>query len=148
MGQLFSAGFLVLHGLITTVIGLTSLSKSGENGVTNPSWLSWWPIELGRSWLFDAVPVGDELNIFGGLLWLLAGVGLIAAGLGWLGVAGLHGSWQLLALVSAALGLLAVIVYFHPFYALAVLLNGAIVVLTLEQSWLPASVGNFAKKAF
>jgi hypothetical protein len=61
-------------------------------------------------------------------------VGLLAGGLGRLGVPGLYGSWETLAVGGAAVGLLALILYFHPWYSLAVLINGAILASLLGQA--------------
>jgi hypothetical protein len=66
--------------------------------------------------------------VIGGLLWLAAGLALVGAGLGWLGVSALSGQWQMLALVGAMLGLVALALYFHPFYVVAIVLNVVILV--------------------
>lgn len=84
--------------------------------MANSAWLSWWPTPLGRSWLLDALPLGAGAARLGGVLWLVAGLGLIAAGLGLVGVPLLHGEWQTSALIGAALSLVALVLYFHPYY--------------------------------
>jgi hypothetical protein len=63
----------------------------------------------------------------GGLIWLAAGLALIGGGLGWLGVGPLAELRQTLLVGGAALGLVALALYFHPFYLAAVLINVAIV---------------------
>ncbi len=67
--------------------------------------------------------------MIGNGLWLVAGLALLASGLGWLGVPALSGVWQPLALGGAAVGLVALALFFHPLYLVAVLINVAIVVL-------------------
>jgi hypothetical protein len=97
--------------------------------MTLPSWFSWWPGPFGRSWLFDVLNLGTGASVLGGLVWLVAGVALVAAGLGWLGVPGVRDLWQTLAFVGAAVGLVALVVYFHPLYLVAVVIDLAVVVL-------------------
>jgi hypothetical protein len=134
------AGFLVVHGLITAAIGAGAVADPAKPGLANAAWLGWWPTALGRSWLLDGLHLGPGAGVAGGLLWLAAGLALMAAGLGRFGVPGLHGSWQMLALGGAALGLLALAVYFHPIYVLATLINVAILVATWG-ALRPAPVG-------
>ena len=110
---------LVAHGLITTMIGFGSMANPSSAAMPAPSWLGWWPGTLGRSWAFDALNLGSGVTLLGGLLWLAAGMALIGAGLGWLGVSVVSGQWQTLALVGALLGLAALALYFHPFRATA-----------------------------
>lgn len=129
MPQAVLGGFLVVHGLITTMIGVVAVTKPDASALTLPSWFGWWPGPFGRSWLLDALNLGSSAAILGGLVWLVAGVALVAAGLGWLGVPGLRELWQTLALLGAAAGLLALAVYFHPIYLVAVVIDLAVVVL-------------------
>jgi hypothetical protein len=120
---------LVLHGLITTMIGFGSMANPTSAAMPAPSWLGWWPGTLGRSWALDALSLGSGAAVLGGLVWLAAGVALIGAGLGWLGVAALSDQWPMLAFVGAALGLVALALYFHPFYLVAVVIDVVIVAL-------------------
>ncbi len=73
--------------------------------------------------------LGSGASMIGNGLWLVAGLALLAAGLGWLGVPALSGVWQPLALGGAAVGLVALALFFHPFYLVAVLIDVAIVAL-------------------
>jgi hypothetical protein len=67
--------------------------------------------------------VGSGPAAVGGLVWLAAGLALIGAGLGWLGVSALTGQWQMLVLIGAALGLVGLGLYFHSFYLVAVVID-------------------------
>lgn len=129
MPQAVLGGFLVAHGLITTMIGVVGVTKPDAPALTLPSWFSWWPGPFGRSWLLDAFNLGSGAAVVGGLVWLVAGLALVAAGLGWLGVPAVRDQWQTLAFVGAAVGLLALAVYFHPIYLVAVVIDLALVVL-------------------
>jgi hypothetical protein len=119
---------LVAHGLITMMIGFGTISNPSSAAMPAPSWLGWWPGTLGRSWAFDAFSLGSGPATIGGLLWLVAGLALVGAGLGWLGVSALSDQWQTLALVGAVLGLAALALYFHPFYVVAIVIDVVILV--------------------
>jgi hypothetical protein len=119
---------LVAHGLITTMIGFGSMSAPGSAALPNPTWLGWWPGTLGRSWALDTLNLGSGPALIGGLLWLAAGLALVGAGLGWLGVPVVSNQWQMLALVGAILGVAALALYFHPFYIVAMVINVVILV--------------------
>ncbi len=121
--------FLVVHGLITMMIGVVAVTKPDAPAMTLPSWFSWWPGPFGRSWLFDALNLGTGAAVIGGLVWLVAGVALVAAGLGWLGVPGLRDLWPMVAFGGATVGLLALAVYFHPIHVVAVVIDLAVVAL-------------------
>lgn len=129
MPQVLVAGFVVAHGLITTMIGFGGVTKPEAPAMTLPAWFGWWPGPFGRSWLIDALQLGSGASMVGSALWFVAGLALLGAGLGWLGVPALSGVWQPLALGGAAVGLVALALFFHPVYLVAVLINVAIVVL-------------------
>jgi hypothetical protein len=110
------------------MIGFGSMSNPSGAAMPAPSWLGWWPGTLGRSWAFDALSLGSGPALIGGLLWLAAGLALVGAGLGWLGVSVVSDQWQTLALVGAVLGLAALALYFHPFYLVATVIDVVILV--------------------
>lgn len=124
---------LVGHGLITTMIGVTGVTSPNRPAITLPSWFDWWPGPFGRSWLFDALNLGSPAAVFGGLLWLAAGLALIGGGLGMVGFGPLQDQWRLLGFVGGALGLVAVAAYFHPLYLAAVVINLVLVAVVWRQ---------------
>jgi hypothetical protein len=111
------------------MIGLGGVTRPDAPATTLPAWFGWWPGPFGRSWLIDALDLGSGATMVGSGLWLAAGLALVASGLGWLGVPALSGVWLPLALGGAAAGLVAVALFFHPLYLVAVVINVAIVVL-------------------
>jgi hypothetical protein len=119
--------FLVLHGLITTMIGSGAVSNGPA--ITLPSWFSWWPGPFGRSWLIDALNLGTPVAVIGGLVWLMSGILLIGAGLGVLGLGPLRDAWPTYAVVGGGLGVVAVVLYFHPLYLAALVINVALIAL-------------------
>jgi hypothetical protein len=126
-------GFLIVHGLITTVTGFGGVTKPNAPALSLPSWLNWWHAPFGRSWLIEALHLGTGAAVLGGLIWLAAGTLLIAGGLGWLGVPALDAMRYGLLVAGATLGLVALAHYFHPIYLIAVGINIAIVVLLWDR---------------
>ncbi|MGB2964851.1 MAG: hypothetical protein WBB69_12785 [Anaerolineales bacterium] len=89
-----------------------------------------------RSWIFqrinlDSVPVQK----IGVILVILSVLGFILAGTGALGVPGLKGIWQTTAAVSATISLTLLVIYWHPWLILGVLIDTGLVVLTCLNSW-------------
>lgn len=117
--QIFLGILLLVHGLITTAIGAGSLSN--PRGMTVPG-TDWFPVALGQSWMLQ----GDTGRVGAGL-WLVAGIGLIATAAAVLGIVVPANLWPTLALGSAVVGLMAVAVFFHPYYAIAIAIDLAIV---------------------
>ncbi len=128
MPQALIGGVLIVHGLITTAIGAGTAGNPGAPAMAAPGWLAWWPGPFGRSWLIDGMGLGSGAAVVGGIAWLAAGALLVAAGLGWFGIAGLHGWWQPLSVTGAAVGLLALALYFHPLYLIGIAIDVAILV--------------------
>ena len=128
-------GFLlIVHGFITAVQSTGSFKPSG--GVPNPTWLSWFPANLGQSWLLSRL--GLEKSFIGslmGVLWLAAGLALVAAGLGLLGFLVPTGMWRMLAGAGALVSLLCFVVYAHPFFAIGILADLAVLFLLLGARW-------------
>ena len=122
---------LILHGLITLAISAGSFAPKAN--IPNPDWLRWWPSQLGQSWILPGI------GWPGGLIWLLAGLLLLGAGLGFFGFLIPVAWWIPLAIAGATLGLIALILYFHPYYLLAVLLNIGILWVALDAALRPAS---------
>jgi hypothetical protein len=117
--QILLGILLLVHGLITTAIGAGSLSN--PRGVTVPG-MDWFPVALGQSWMLQ----GDASRL-GAVLWLAAGIGLIATAAAVMGIVVPANLWPTLGLASALVGLMAVAVFFHPYYAIAIVVNVAIV---------------------
>ena len=132
--KIFIAVLLIVHGLIVT--GQSSGSFNPVGGVKNPAWLSWWPANLGQSWLLSAF--GAEQTFVGragGILWLAAGIALIAAGLGVLGLVVPSAWWRCLALAGAVISLGMLILYLHPFYGLGIGASAVLLVALLWNQW-------------
>jgi len=129
--KLIIAVLLIVHGLIIASQSSGSFSPAG--GLQNPSWLNWWPANLGQSWLLSML--GIERTLFawaGGFLWLAAGLALVAAGFGVIGIVVPPAWWRSLALAGAVISLGMLTVYLHPFYGIGI---GASAVLLASVVW-------------
>lgn len=117
--QIVFAILVAIHGLITLASGLGSASN--PKGIAVPG-VSWYQTALGQSWVLPSNMAG-----LGGLLWVVAGVGLVATAAAIIGIAIPTNAWPMLATGSAIVGLIAVALFFHPYYAVAIVVNIAII---------------------
>ena len=138
MLRLLIGAFLLIHGLISAAQA-PALLGSGEPP-ENPSWMSWWPTPLGRPWLLT--PLGLESTLISwlfGILWVVAGVCFVASGVG---IFAHQEWWQAVAAAGALISLVVLAVYFHPWYAFAVLLNAGILLALWWTHWPTNAVGS------
>jgi hypothetical protein len=133
---------LILHGLIVAGQSAGSFGSTIPNELQNPSFVSWWPINMGRSWLFSSLGLEKTLIVYriGGLLWLAGGIALVAAGLGVLGFVVPVDWWRELAIAGAAISLLMLAVYFHPITIIGTTSSLAVLVALLWAKWPPTSL--------
>jgi hypothetical protein len=129
MSNVLVGGLLVVHGFITTMIGFGTASNPSAPPMALGQWFAWWPGPFGRSWLFETMHLGNGFMVLGGLVWLAAGLALIAGGIGWLGVSVLADVKYPLLVGGASLGLVALALYFHPLYLAAILIDVAVIAL-------------------
>lgn len=140
--KLIISALLVIHGLIVAGQSAGSFGANIPSEVQSPSFVSWWPINMGRSWLLSAVGLEKTLAVYriGGLLWLVAGIALVTAGLGLLGFIIPTGWWRGLAIAGAAISLFMLAIYFHPMMILGTTASLAVLVVLL---WLQGSQMSF-----
>ncbi len=132
--KIFIGILLVIHGLI--VAAQSSASFKPSAGAANPAWMNWWPVNLGQSWLL--VPSASENIIISrglGTFWLAAGLALIAAGLAVLGIIIPIEWWRNFALAGAALSILLLVVYFHPFFIIGFGADVILLAALLLKQW-------------
>jgi hypothetical protein len=128
---------LIIHGLIVAGQAAGSFGSTIPNEIQNPSFVSWWPINMGRSWLFSWLGLEKTLGIYriGGLLWLAGGIALVAAGLGVLGFIIPVDWWRNLAIGGGAVSLFMLAVYFHPMTIIGTASSMAVLVALLWARW-------------
>lgn len=133
---------LMIHGLIVAGQSAGNFKPvTGPIGVENPAWISWWPTRLGQSWLLSSLGLENtSVIVVSGVLWLLSGVVLVAAGLGVLGFIVPAAWWRSLAVLGAALSLFMLLIYFHPLSIIGTASSLAVLVALLWVHWPPTSV--------
>jgi len=130
---------MLIHGLITLAQSPAGFKPS--EGVPNPGWLGWWPVNLGQSWLIEQFGLSKSaVGTVAGVLWLAAGLCLVGAALGLMGFVIPTGIWRLLACIGAGLSLVLFLVYAHPFFAVGIGANLAILLVLLWAKWPPPDV--------
>lgn len=107
---------LILHGLIVAAQSAGSFGATIPAEVPNPAFVSWYPVNLGRSWLLSALGLERSLIAYrvGGLLWLVGGLTLVVAGLSLFGILIPVDEWRSLAMAGSVISLLMLLIYFHP----------------------------------
>ena len=140
--KLLISVLLIIHGLIVAGQSAGSFGSAIPSEVQNPSFVSWWPINMGRSWLFSWLGLDRTLAVYriGGLLWLVGGIALVAAGLGVLGFIVPPDWWRDLAIGGAAISLFMLAVYFHPITIIGTASSLAVLVALLWLRWPPTSL--------
>jgi hypothetical protein len=140
--KLLISVLLILHGLIVAGQSAGSFRSTFPNELQNPSFVSWWPINMGRSWLFSWLGLERTLTVYrvGGLLWLVGGIALVAAGLGIWGFVIPADWWRGLAVSGAAISLFMLAVYFHPITIIGTASSIAVLVALIWAKWPPASL--------
>lgn len=89
-----------------------------------------------RSWLFQKFGLDPGyVRLVGIILVALSTLGFVLSGMGTLGVPGLSEIWQAAAGFSAAVSLILLILFWHPWLVVGVLIDIGLVVLTCLNSW-------------
>lgn len=113
--------FLVAHGLIHILFAPASPPKDAKG----------WPFQINHSWLLAPLGLDRFARPIGMGLVILTVLGFILTGLGLLGVPLLHESWETLALVSAALSFLLLVLFWNRSLVVGVAIDVVIVVAVL-----------------
>ena len=140
--KILISALLIIHGLIVASQSSGSFKPViGPMGVENPSWISWWPTRLGQSWLLSGLGLErSSIVAIGGLLWLISGFALVAAGFGVFGFIVPAVWWRNLAIFGAAISLFMLLVHFHPLMIVGTASSLAVLVALLWAHWPPASL--------
>jgi hypothetical protein len=140
--KILVSALLILHGLIVAGQAAGSFGSLLPAELRNPSFVSWWPINMGRSWLFSWLGLENTLVVYriGGLLWLAGGIALVAAGLGIFGFVIPIVWWRGLAIGGAAISLFMLIIYLHPMLIIGTASSFAVLVALLWLRWPPTSL--------
>ena len=140
--KLLISVLLILHGLIVAGQSAGSFGAMIPNEVQNPAFVSWFPINMGRSWLFSLFGLQNSLPAYriSGMLWLVGGLILVAAGLGMFGILVPVVWWRGLAVAGAAISLFMLLLYFHPLMIIGTASSVAVMVTFGWFHWTAANV--------
>ena len=132
--KIFIALLLIVHGFIAACQSPVSFNPAA--GIKNPTWLAWWPANLGQSWPLNALELEHSLAVrMVGIFWLIAGAALIGAGLGVLGFLVPTAWWRSLALTGAIILIAMLAVYYHPFYSVGLGASVVLLVSLVGEGW-------------
>lgn len=139
--KLLISVLFILHGLIVAAQSAGSFGAMIPNEVQNPAFVSWFPINMGRSWLFSLFGLQNSLPAYriSGILWLFGGLVLVAAGLGMFGILVPVVWWRGLALAGAATSLFMLLLYFHPLMIIGTASSAAVLIAFGWLNWTAAS---------
>jgi hypothetical protein len=131
MGTLLLSVFLAAHGLIHLSFVVPAPPRTADG----PE----WPFELGRTWPVTALHADPELTrIVGVGLVMGTVVVLVAAALatvGWLVPASM---WGPLVVCGAALSLVTLTLFFHPWLVLGIVIDVVLLWAVVAAGWNPA----------
>jgi hypothetical protein len=135
--KILISALLLLHGLIVAGQSAGSFGSAIPNEIPNPSFVSWYPVNMGRSWVFSSLGWGRSLFAYriGGLLWLAGGIMLVAAGLSILDILVPVDWWRDLAVAGSAISLFMLLVYFHPLMVIGAASSLAVLIALVWFRW-------------
>jgi hypothetical protein len=128
--KIIIALFLSAHGLVHA--GLAAAPNPGDPDARAGAFFT----SPERSWLFNRL--GSNQNIvqwIGIILVAIATVGYVLAGLGVFGVSGLEELWRSIAVVSSIFSLILLVLFWHTWLILGVVIDIAILLSLLWINW-------------
>lgn len=122
--------FLIAHGLVHA--GLAAAPIPNDPDAKPGAFFT----AMERSWLLPRFGLSiSTVQWVGIILVALSTLGFVLAGLGGLGVPGLDTVWRTVAVVSAGISLLLLILFWHTWLIAGVLIDIVILVLLLWVKW-------------
>lgn len=135
--KILIAIFLIAHGLVHA--GLAAAPDPKDPDEKAGAFFT----SAKRSWLLSKLGLSPNAIQWIGIgLVSLSTIGFVLAGLGVFGVAGLDTIWRTIAIISAAISLLLLILFWHRWLVIGVLIDLVILAETLWIKWLPVNVFN------
>ena len=126
---------LIAHGVVHAVLAIAP--NPSDPDATPGAFFT----AAERSWLLPQLGVNaSAVRWIGILLVVLSTLGFVLAGLGVFGVAGLDTIWRTAAVVSACASLLLLIVFWHPWLPVGVLIDIGVLVALLLAKWPPVKM--------
>lgn len=127
--------FIITHGLVHAILAIAP-NPADANAKPGAFFTA-----AERSWLLPQLGLNaSTIQWIGIILVVLSTLGFVLAGLGVFGVAGLSTIWRTLAVISACISLVLLIVFWHPWLPVGVLIDIAILVALLWAKWPPVDM--------
>ncbi|MGB5844295.1 MAG: hypothetical protein WBG94_07620 [Anaerolineales bacterium] len=128
--KIIIALFLIAHGLVHA--GLAAAPNPNAPDAKAGAFFT----SPERSWLLPKLGLdASAVQWLGIILVALATLGFVLAGLGVFGVPGLTEIWRTVAVISAALSLLLLVLFWHPWLIVGVLIDIGVLVSLLWINW-------------
>jgi len=127
--------FIIAHGLVHAVLAIAP-NPSDTDAKPGAFFTS-----VERSWLLPKLGLSATTVQWMGIILVgLATLGFVLAGLGIFGVPGLNTIWRTVAVGSAGVSLALLIIFWHPWLPVGVLIDIAVLAALLLAKWPPATV--------
>jgi hypothetical protein len=135
--RILIALFLIAHALVHVTLTFVPLPVPGKP--RTPFFPSWWRDAVDPLWPVMRLHMEPERTVsIGWGLWIVQLICFVLAGLGLLGVPVLSVFWRGLALYGAASSMIFLVLYWHPWLVVGVIIDLAIIAGYI-MSW-PASL--------
>jgi len=127
--------FLIAHGLVHSILAIAP-NPSDPDAKPGTFFTA-----VERSWLLPQLGLdATTIRWIGIILVALSTLGFILAGLGVLGVPGLNTIWRTVSVVSSCLSLLLLILFWHPWLIMGVLIDIGLLLALLWAKWPPVTM--------
>lgn len=131
MLKLLFAAFLAAHGLIHA----SYFSPAPARTAGGPE----WPFEMGRSWLVTGMGLDvGSVRVIGAVLITLTVTAFLLAALSTVGWLVPDGWWLPLIVVGSIASAAQLLVFFHPWLVLGLVIDAALIWLALASRWTPS----------
>ena len=129
MLKIIVAIFLILHGLVHAILAMSPNPNAAE---------AVFATFFSRSWLLSGLGLSETAcRMVAILLATIATVGFVAAGLALLDTLVPFDWWPTLAIVSAVVSLFLLVIFWHRYLVVGVLIDIVILVALLLFNWTP-----------
>lgn len=127
--------FIIAHGLVHAIL---AMAPNPADADAKPGAFF---TAAERSWLLPQLGLNAAtVQWIGIVLVVLSTLGFVLAGLGIFGVAGLSTIWRMVAIFSAWVSLLLLVLFWHPWLPVGVLIDIGALVALLLVNWPPIEV--------
>jgi hypothetical protein len=130
MLKIFIALFLIAHGLVHA--GLAAAPDPSDTDSKPGAFFT----SPGRTWLLPKLGLNAAaIKWIGIILVALATLGFVLAGLGVFGVPGLSEIWRTVAVISAVVSLLLLVLFWHIWLIVGILIDIGVLIALLWANW-------------